>query len=74
MMEEGWKEGVMLKINLKNWDKEEVKGVRVKEKGKIRNDERIEERRDGSGLNYLWMNLGRGKDKVEEERDIDEIS
>lgn len=70
LIEAGWPEGVLLNLNFPNCDPDEVKGTRVTAQGKLSHDARLDERRDGRGFPYFWLQFGRTKAEVASDSDI----
>jgi len=66
----GWPEGILLNLNFPNCGVDEVKGTRVTAQGKLSSDARLDERRDGRGFPYFWLQFGRSKAAVAEDSDI----
>lgn len=70
LIEAGWPEGVLLNINFPNCDPDDVKGTRVTAQGKLSHDARLDERRDGRGFPYFWLQFRRAKSEVAADSDI----
>nr|WP_254799328.1 5'/3'-nucleotidase SurE [Falsochrobactrum sp. TDYN1] len=70
LIKAGWPEGVLLNLNFPNCAPEEVKGTRVTAQGKLSHDARLDERRDGRGFPYFWLQFGRTKAEVAQDSDI----
>ena len=70
LVKAGWPEGVLININFPNCAPDEVKGTRVTAQGKLSHDARLDERRDGRGNPYFWLQFGRSKAEVASDSDI----
>lgn len=70
LIKAGWPEGVLININFPNCAPDEVKGTRVTAQGKLSHDARLDERRDGRGYPYFWLQFGRSKAEVASDSDI----
>lgn len=70
LIKAGWPEGVLININFPNCAPDEVKETRVTAQGKLSHDARLDERRDGRGNPYFWLQFGRSKAEVASDSDI----
>ncbi|HEV7417088.1 5'/3'-nucleotidase SurE [Tianweitania sediminis] len=62
--------GVLLNVNFPNCQPEEVKGERVTRQGKLVYGIWLDERKDGRGFPYYWLNFGREHSEMPEGTDI----
>lgn len=70
LVEAGWPEGVLINLNFPNCAPDDVKGTRVTAQGKLSHDARLDERRDGRGFPYFWLQFGRTKAEVAWDSDV----
>lgn len=70
LIKAGWPEGVLININFPNCAPDEVKETLVTAQGKLSHDARLDERRDGRGFPYFWLQFGRSKAEVATDSDI----
>lgn len=70
LVDAGWPAGVLINLNFPNCTADEVKGTRVTRQGKLSHNVHLDERRDGRGFPYFWLQFGRSKDEVAPDSDI----
>jgi len=63
-------EGSFLNVNFPNCDLDAIAGVKITSQGKLVHGLWIDERRDGRGYPYYWLNYGRAESVIREGTDL----